>query len=439
MEKIFKILANGFFSSKKNSDKTAVENEVELKVFRQPKKRKHYPNKLRIDYFTEEGGRIFAREIFLGDPKPSITKYRGQVYTNVVVNKDTVYCNNGDLQIKEADIDSLLSAKIERSNLKEDHYYAYVELETKCDEWHPLPSLSRVERLTALCADRKIKLGHSKITNLFYIKAADPTYQGEIKVEYNLSLLGNPTQFQPIKLTDKLKKLLQKLDAFRFSGDEAKDKKTLEKLACLPDEEKASVLVHFIKTFSPKPLHDVDCFNPLNILNIILENKAGVCRHFTIVFMAFAKLLGLEAQITINDVHAYIGKIKIDNADYEIDLGGGRVELLIMPLASIKSLAAFQPSFFVPKKFDLKTLLDTDSELSLSKSIELIIDARLKQTLVLPTDVMATSSSASSIIELADSSSQQSSSSSRFLSAVGNDGAGRVSESESEQTQYKRT
>ncbi|MCW8470020.1 hypothetical protein OQJ19_05025 [Fluoribacter gormanii] len=71
--------------------------------------------------------------------------------------------------------------------------------------------------------------------------------------------------------------------------------------------------------------------NAIDVLNSLIKQRAGVCRHRAQLFSALANALQIEASLIGNDVHQFV-LIRHQDMHFTLDLGGGVAHVMDLPL-----------------------------------------------------------------------------------------------------------
>lgn len=96
-------------------------------------------------------------------------------------------------------------------------------------------------------------------------------------------------------------------------------------------EEKLDKIMRYFKGFSDEALNIRENLEDESaLLEAILSEKKGVCRHRAFAFMLMVKMLGVKCRVVLNHVHAFCEVMCVGShgVDFKrIDLGGGRAVL----------------------------------------------------------------------------------------------------------------
>ena len=100
-------------------------------------------------------------------------------------------------------------------------------------------------------------------------------------------------------------------------------------LRSLPFEQIAYVLSEFCRGFTVEDLLPSDKTSPWQQLNRVIRERKGSCRHRARTFIALAYILGIEAELILNDCHEFVLIWSPDGSGRIQDLGGAESELQI--------------------------------------------------------------------------------------------------------------
>ncbi|PWY57611.1 hypothetical protein DGG96_00490 [Legionella qingyii] len=71
--------------------------------------------------------------------------------------------------------------------------------------------------------------------------------------------------------------------------------------------------------------------NAIDVLNSLIKQRAGVCRHRAQLFSALANALQIEARLVSNDVHQFV-MVQHQDMHFTLDLGGGVAHVMDLPI-----------------------------------------------------------------------------------------------------------
>ncbi len=224
------------------------------------------------------------------------------------------------------------------------YYGQYTYQDIEAGRWYQLPALSTNDSLLAIGAISKherYELRRDHKTGYYFVKfnqahaAFTLNYIIHSQPEISCSPPTDDAQLsEPAKMLRDLR--------FKDDGslDEAEDTFSALIIASLSRPEQFPILLlnplielcSFNKPFGEQP---IDALLPGRLLNALLDQREGACRHRANLFVALASALNLEAMIVDNHVHQF--SIFFDSQQAKplcIDFGGAPARLEIMPMAS---------------------------------------------------------------------------------------------------------
>ncbi|VEB32777.1 hypothetical protein [Legionella cherrii] len=71
--------------------------------------------------------------------------------------------------------------------------------------------------------------------------------------------------------------------------------------------------------------------NVIDVLNALIQQRAGVCRHRAQLFSALADALNIDASLVSNDTHQF-ALVKDNNKPFTLNLGGGAANIIDLPM-----------------------------------------------------------------------------------------------------------
>ncbi|KTC99411.1 hypothetical protein Lery_0312 [Legionella erythra] len=207
-----------------------------------------------------------------------------------------------------------------------------------------LTSLAPYDRLVGFETNPKtdVEIVYCEEENLYYVRPKDPS-----KTIFTVTYLIQSDYYydmaQPAPALDKVNPedvlALQQV-TFDENGDYL-DTPALKKIRSYSYKQRLNVLMAFCQF----DLNDLkgDTNSSVAILNSIIHERQGACRHRTWAFMALADVLNLEARAIYNDCHAYI-EVKEQDDWQRVDLGGAPVNQKIETLETSKPKSRAMPA-----------------------------------------------------------------------------------------------
>jgi hypothetical protein len=242
-----------------------------------------------------------------------------------------------------------------------------------------LPSLSaNREEILALHTDPDVKLtlSYCKAENLYYVTPAVTLYK-PVSLSF---LLKSDASWQSLK---KLPFDLILNPYFDVNGR----LRGVEALHPLTPLQQLQWLYHFFQNeyFSEGPLEGTYPNNDLNLMNALLKQRKGVCRHKAVLFKAMATALNIPCSVIENDVHAFVEVRLATVGSLKLNLGGGVGQLDVEELPPLTvsenvPAAASEPADELPHPLTTPVAMPTPIE------TELVT----QQPLPPPTDAEAT-------------------------------------------------
>jgi len=197
------------------------------------------------------------------------------------------------------------------------------------NDWVALPSLTLGDKINPneiqLTPPMLFDLAYCAEEALYYIRPTTPL-SSSVVVTFIVAALEPANNIAPIMLSQEQEKSLKSLQ-FDENG-----KLVLgPEHAWLNDDNKRQALIAYCKNFKEKKLLNPNATG-IALVNEILREQAGHCRHRAHVFIALAKAFNLPCRYISNDCHAYVEIL--DNKTQQwtrVDLGGTEVKLNITP------------------------------------------------------------------------------------------------------------
>ncbi len=275
---------------------------------------------------------LHARQLFTykknGYPKPS--QYRLKIHTDIEVGETVKYKTVVPIIVSQTNI--LASDK----NIKSIYDSTYADSEDifhgkfmlpqplEANEWIPLPSLSSQDIIVDFACSIDLELGYCEEEKLLYVSS-----RKKITEPISISFLIQST---PQTVYDQ-KLMYDYVKGLRFSLDgHLENNFAYRNIMNLSIPERTATLVQFCQQMTPGVTHIETNTSEIQKLNALVMQNKGLCRHKSLLFMALAKELGINAHAISNDCHEFVEISRDDNTWQTIDLGGGVGDLKILPL-----------------------------------------------------------------------------------------------------------
>ncbi|MDX1837334.1 hypothetical protein DIZ81_05315 [Legionella taurinensis] len=269
--------------------------------------------------------------------------YRNQVFPKLQRKGQVKLVETNDKQFKAVKVDRVDDLKSVYFSQYETNLTYYLGKQLVSGET-ALPSLSPSDRLVGFETNPRVdvEIVYCEEENLYYVRSKDPS-KAIFTVTYLIQSNYYYEMTQPAPALDKVNPedilALQQV-MFDENGDYL-DTPALKKIRSYPYEQRRNVLMAFCQF----DLNDLkgDTNSSVAILNSIIHERQGVCRHRTWAFMALADVLNLEARAIYNDCHAYI-EVKEQGGWHRLDLGGAPVNQKIETLETSKPKSRAMPA-----------------------------------------------------------------------------------------------
>ena len=215
-------------------------------------------------------------------------------------------------------------------------YFGTKKYDFYSDGWVPLPSLSANEELLGIQSDVPVSVGYCKDRNLYYVKLDTNTgYAPKCDISFIVKskILNFDTTNIPvdiIKINPYYKNLTFTLDSNRNLKLEFHDDETRQHFTNLSKDRLISELAGFFNSFGSDSLTSNTPSLDNNLLNAIIHDKQGSCRHRAFAFKAIMDQLApdLHCRISRSDCHESV-EIYYEKQWYSVSIGGslGLVEV----------------------------------------------------------------------------------------------------------------
>lgn len=266
-------------------------------------------------------------QLFLGEESfrtkeqglPNPSHYRFKVFSQLHIMDDQI-----TLIKEDADIESLTTLYPEKINLNA-IYQKHYEKGKKCfygekyyrfasQDWQQLPTLSPKDEIIYMCPSYAIELGYCHEQSSYYIRPADSHTLGELVnikwiVESDLEKYAVKSSFftKAKKYADAFSGLEFTLDDFGFFKDcDLARNASYFAIAKLSTKDKIRALATFCQSFHEEKLSSLKDNSGINILNAIIKEKKGTCRHRAFAFMAIAQAFAIPTRVIFSEFHVFI-------------------------------------------------------------------------------------------------------------------------------------
>lgn len=269
------------------------------------------------------------RKIYMEEVFPGIhpCNYRKEVFTGINID-------DSEISLEEAPLNLLPYSCVQPKGLG--NIFSGVFKIKEYDTWIALPSLTASDLLLSSYCEPNAKraIAYNPNNNQYYVYFPKQEIDLPIKLAYHIE--SNFARNIPVpELDENTKKMVQSLAYFAggeidFPEDEP-DYSYYEDFCDLSYFEQLSALRIYFNHAKPQnipPEKDAEV-----LLNTIIAENIGACRHRVQAFMAIAKEFSLPVRAIYNDVHAFIEVL--NNGQWEKwDLGGfpANLELIKAPI-----------------------------------------------------------------------------------------------------------
>ncbi|QRN03296.1 hypothetical protein GH742_05125 [Legionella sp. MW5194] len=274
---------------------------------------------------------------------PAPAHYRKHVFPKLQRKGQVKLVEVNDKQFKPVQVDRVDDLKSVYFSQYETKLTYYLGKQIVSGET-ALTSLGPYDRLIGFETNPKIdvEIVYCEEENLYYVRPKDPskpifTVTYLIQSDYYYDMVRPAPALDKVNPEDIL--ALQQV-TFDENGDYL-DTPALKKIRSYSYEQRLNVLTAFCQF----DLNDLkgDTNNSVAILNSIIHERQGACRHRTWAFMALADVLNIEARAIYNDCHAYI-EVKEQDDWQRVDLGGAPVNQKIETLETSKPKSRVMPA-----------------------------------------------------------------------------------------------
>ena len=207
------------------------------------------------------------------------------------------------------------------------HFYSPIDLgPLKPGTWYQLPALSPHDQLLGYATNLdKYDILRDKISGYHYLSVPRPVPSCLI----NYIIESKPHLNEVVrKEHSPLQRQMQML-TFDATGQLVKNKAYFNLAKCSKNR-----LITALSTFCdfPQPSSKDISGTPIAILNHLIKNRAGACRHRSMLFVALASELGITAHVVINTPHAFVTVVDDQQQVHTINLGGAPSNVHEIPM-----------------------------------------------------------------------------------------------------------
>jgi hypothetical protein len=292
-------------------------------------------NNMALDSNTGDPTTFVVEKIFLRKKNdyPRVSNYRLQINDKLTITTEEVTLQMASVEkenlkiLNPTDIKYLTDLRSKYEQTTDDNiYFGQVTHLLEPSKWTLLPSLTAYDKLIAYESNTTLEFARCSKNNFYYIRL--PESEKAFITQINFLIEAPNQQYkhsEEITLGDS-----NPIENGFFGEDgtlgfgfcnldsEISDSTDEKKIAWLHD--------FFLNKFTEKPLSDIT-EKGINLLNFLLQEQAGVCRHRAILFKAFSDQLGIQCRVIINTCHAYV-EVILNSKWIPLDLGGGQAEIL---------------------------------------------------------------------------------------------------------------
>lgn len=308
-----------------------------------------------LDSDTEKSEQILnARQYFVekGPNNPALNHLRLDVFDSIRHDNNKIVITKTRYKIVECPFKSypqITDLYYGRYHRDKYHFLGQITL-TLSDKWSALPSLRSNENILYLNANNEVKLGYAKEIAIHFVKAKYPNSSEQTTLQFILQVIYKIYSLPNIN-TNTVEALIQALE-FNDTGNIIKNDAYC-KLLQTNKITRTAALVKFCKSFTDGKLNKSEFTNGYQLINAVIKDKKGHCRHRTYIFMILGSFLGINARDITNDIHQFIELEQIDQY-YQVELGGTEAQIKIEPL-HVKEIKPIIPEDNPNRQIESKT------------------------------------------------------------------------------------
>ncbi|MCW8386980.1 hypothetical protein OQJ15_11745 [Fluoribacter dumoffii] len=214
---------------------------------------------------------------------------------------------------------------------KELVYSQFLYEKPQVGTWLQLPALSATDKLINYAAEHPdYEIKRDKNSGYFFIQfkrkmdSCIVNYLLDPGKNIDFTLGKKPNQEH-----------LEWLSRLSFDGTgKITDCEEYQQLLNLDVMQRIKALTEFCRFEKEAADEDIEG-NVIDVLNALIQKRAGVCRHRAQLFSALADALQIDAHLVDNDVHQFILATHKD-AHFTLDLGGGTANVVDLPMLSLQ-------------------------------------------------------------------------------------------------------
>jgi MoxR-like ATPase len=289
---------------------------------------------------------------------PHTNHYRLDVCTDITMDPKCIALNDRheEIHLIDANIKSSAAEVVrDYDHEKPDIFLGHYKIPAGKQGWIALPSLSTEDKLLEISTHPacQFEVGYCKEKALYYFRPTSALTK-PITVSYLIQAdIDKPSKIRK-PLAPDLVQLIQGLQ-FTQAGILEENEAKIRFSALSKEMQRQALVTYFNLHCSQKPIKNRG-INDIDLINAIIKEGAGVCRHYTLAFMALAKALDLPARAVRNNTHAFV-EVKHGHEWRMSDLGGGTANVTVEPMASIP---VTEPEIKLSAGIMPKSVLDDD-------------------------------------------------------------------------------
>lgn len=280
---------------------------------------------------------------------PDLSNYRKHIYNDVLINPQQIRPFDGKEAIVNHPIDTTpvnCDEIYQAKYVKDDKtFLGKITMLEGADDWFALPSLTPQDKLLHINTHPRIDfdIGYCKDKALYYLKPKQPLTQS-ITISYLIEadLNARNIKWALINRLIDTSSYTAVIKNLRLLPDGTLEDNSAKREFCqLSPVGQQQALIDYFRQATEKSIEIPN--NSIDLINTIIREQAGVCRHRTTAYMALAKALNLRARAVENDLHMFV-EVERENAWYSADLGGGAANITVAPLPTTVSASDIDKS-----------------------------------------------------------------------------------------------
>ncbi|MBL7481355.1 hypothetical protein [Legionella bononiensis] len=235
------------------------------------------------------------------------------------------------MELTNQQVDDLFN----RSEPSKKYIYGQISLSQPAfNQWIQVPALSMDDELVYYAnSTADFELKKDKYSGYYFIKFNKPALSCVFNyiIHSSESVDDTLNHDVPEEHLDWLSKCTFDLNGRLIHSSE------YQKLRALDYDQRVQALASFCRFPDTSSAHNITG-DAIDLLNGLIHQRAGVCRHRAQLFVAMAESLDIDAALISNDVHEFV-KVRDGNRRYSLDLGGGAAQLIDLPMPALSNLA----------------------------------------------------------------------------------------------------